>query len=58
MVQMQLKESERKSEEQKVYLEHEISLLLQKIETLELYLAEKEERLAKEQSQTTSQIEA
>ena len=38
-------------------MEHECALLTQKVETLENYLKEKEERLSKEQSQSASQIE-
>lgn len=39
-------------------MEHDNALMSQKIETLESYLREKEERLSKEQTMTASQMEA
>lgn len=39
-------------------MEHENALMTQKIDTLESYLREKEERLSKEQTMTASQMEA
>lgn len=39
-------------------MEHENALMIQKIDTLESYLREKEERLSKEQTMTASQMEA
>ena len=39
-------------------MEHDNALMIQKIETLEAYLREKEERLSKEQTMTASQMEA
>lgn len=54
MLQEELRENERRNQGYQNQLEHENALMLQKIETLEAYLKEKEERLSKEQSITSS----
>jgi hypothetical protein len=54
MLQEELRENDRRSQNYHNQLEHENALMLQKIETLEAYLREKEERLSKEQSITST----
>lgn len=58
MLQEELRENERRASSYTNQLEHEHALMQQKIETLESYLREKEERLSKEQSITSSQMES
>ena len=58
MLQEELRENERRAQAYQNQMEHENALLGQKVDTLESYLKEKEERLSKEQSLTASQMEA
>lgn len=58
MLQEELRENDRRYQTYQNQMEHENALMTQKIETLESYLKEKEERLSKEQSLTASQMEA
>ena len=48
MLQEELRENERRHQSYTNQIEHENALMQQKIETLESYLKEKEERLSKE----------
>lgn len=58
MLQEELRENERRNSNLINQLDHDNALMSQKIETLEAYLREKEDRLSKEQNMTASQIEA
>jgi hypothetical protein len=58
MLQEELRENERRHQGYTNQIEHENALMCQKIETLEAYLKEKDERLTKEHSMTSSQMEA
>jgi hypothetical protein len=57
MLQEELRENDRRYQAYQNQMEHENALMAQKIETLESYLKEKEERLSKEQTMTASQME-
>lgn len=57
MLQEELRENDRRYQAYQNQMEHENALMAQKIETLESYLKEKEERLSKEQTLTASQME-
>ena len=58
MLQEELRENDRRYQTYQNQIEHENALMTQKIDTLESYLREKEERLSKEQTMTASQMEA
>ena len=58
MLQEELKENERRYQLYQQQAEHENALLAQRVETLEAYLREKEDRLSKEHSQTAAQLDS
>lgn len=58
LLQEELRESDRRYQAFQSQAEHEHALLMHKCETLDAYLRDKEDRLAKEQQHTSAQMDA